>query len=174
VGRIFLFLGLVVLAVLVYAAFRPGVVRIQRSLVMDVSAEKIFGLINDFHRWKEWAPQDRGDPGTMRSFSGAASGVGAVSEWNSAGSAGKGLMAITESEPGRRIKVEADFKRPFAVHNVNEFVLEPAGNETRVTWTMQGTNVYVMKLMGVFVSMDRVMGKHFEMGLENLKKVAEG
>jgi uncharacterized protein YndB with AHSA1/START domain len=174
VWRVFLFLGLVVVAVLVYAAFRPGVVRIQRAVVMDASAEKIFGLIDDFHCWREWAPQDKGDAGMVRTFSGAASGVGAVSEWDGAGSTGKGRMTITESEPSRRIKVEVDFEKPFAVHNVNEFVLAPVGGRTRVTWTMLGPNVYMMKLMGVFVNMDRVMGRHFEMGLENLKKVAEG
>ncbi len=163
-----------VAAVLVYATFRPGMVRIQRVMMMEASADKIFGFINDLHCWREWAPQDKGDPGMVRTFSGATSGVGAVSEWNGAGSTGKGRMTITESEPSRRIKVEVDFEKPFAVHNVNEFVLAPVGSGTRVTWTMQGPNIYVMKLMGVFVNMDRVMGKHFEMGLENLKKFAEG
>lgn len=173
-GRVFLFLGLVVAAVLVYAVLRPGMVRIQRAVVMDAPAEKIFGLINDLHCWRAWAPQDKGDSGMVRTFGGAPSGLGAVSEWDGAGSTGKGRMTITESEPSRRIKVDVDFEKPFAVHNVNEFVLEPVGGRTRVTWTMQGPNVYVMKLMGVFVNMDRVMGRHFEMGLENLKKVAEG
>ena len=69
VGRVFLFLGLVVVAVLVYAVFRPGIVRIQRAVVMDAPAEKIFGLINDLHCWKAWAPQDKGDPGMVRTFS---------------------------------------------------------------------------------------------------------
>jgi hypothetical protein len=30
-----------------------------------------------------------------------------------------------------------------------------------------------MRIMGVFVNMDRTMGKHFETGLANLKAVAE-
>ena len=50
--------------------------------------------------------------------------------------------------------------------------MEP-GPATKVTWTMQGSNLYVMKLMSIFVNMDRVMGKHFEIGLSNLKKAAE-
>ncbi len=43
-----------------------------------------------------------------------------------------------------------------------------------MTWKMHGPNLYVMKVMSVFVSMDRVMGEHFEKGLANLKAVAEG
>jgi len=38
---------------------------------------------------------------------------------------------------------------------------------------MRGTNVYLMKVMSVFMNMDRMMGKHFEAGLENLKRAAE-
>jgi hypothetical protein len=56
---------------------------------------------------------------------------------------------------------------------VNEFTLESVGASTLVTWKMQGTNAYFMKVMGIFVNMDKVMGKHFERGLDNLKIVCE-
>jgi hypothetical protein len=38
---------------------------------------------------------------------------------------------------------------------------------------MQGSRLYIMKVMGIFVNMDRVMDKHFEAGLINLKNAAE-
>ena len=38
---------------------------------------------------------------------------------------------------------------------------------------MQGTNVYMMKVMSIFTNMDHFMGKHFEAGLTNLKAAAE-
>jgi len=63
--------------------------------------------------------------------------------------------------------------KPFEAHNLNRFALEPAGTSTKVTWTMEGTNVYVTKVMSVFVNMDRVMGRHFEAGLDNLRTIAE-
>ena len=63
--------------------------------------------------------------------------------------------------------------KPFEAHNINEFTLEPAGALTKITWTMHGTNLYIMKIMSVFVNMDSVVGKHFEGGLNNLKTVAE-
>jgi hypothetical protein len=52
-------------------------------------------------------------------------------------------------------------------------VLEPAGPLTNITWTMNGTNLYIMRIMGIFMNMDRMMGKHFEAGLENLRTIAE-
>jgi hypothetical protein len=37
---------------------------------------------------------------------------------------------------------------------------------------MTGPNLFIMKLMSVFTNMDRVMGKHFDDGLENLQSAA--
>ena len=108
-----------------------------------------------------------------RTFSGPKNGAGAVSDWDSSGSAGKGRMTMTESVPSRKISVQVDFVKPFEAHNVNVFTLEPDGAATKVTWSMHGTNLYMMKVMSIFVSMDRVAGKHFEDGLDNLKAIAE-
>ena len=164
----------------IFAATRPDTFRVQRSLTIEAAPEKIFPLIDDFHNWPGWAPQDKEDPSMKRTNSGAAFGTGAVSDWAGSGSAGKGRMSIIESTPPSRVVVKVDFVKPFAAHNLNEFTLEPIvgpipklGPATKITWTMQGSNLYFMKVMSIFVNMDRVMGKHFENGLNNLKKVVE-
>jgi hypothetical protein len=171
--RIVGILAVLIVGFVVLVALKPDTFRIQRAIDIKASPEKVFALIDDFHNWSLWAPQDREDSTMTRSYSGSEKGEGAISEWNSSGSAGKGGMLITESAPPGRVSINVDFVRPFEAHNLNDFVLEPAGDSTRVTWTMQGTNVPVMKVMSVFVNMDRVMGKHFEAGLNNLKAVAE-
>jgi carbon monoxide dehydrogenase subunit G len=167
-------IAILVVVILVFAATRPSTFRVQRSIEIDAPPATVFALINDFHNWSGWAPQDKEDLSMQRTYSGAASGTGAISDWHSSGSAGIGRMSIAESLPTTRISVKTDFVKPFEAHNMNNFVLEPAGNATRVTWTMHGTNLYLMKVMGIFVNMDRVMGKHFEAGLHNLKTLAEG
>jgi len=163
----------VVAAILIWAASKPNTFRIERSVVIQAAPEKIFPLINDFRNWSEWAPQDREDRSIMRTFSGPPSGVGAVSDWTSSGKAGSGRMSITESVPPTKIEIAVDFVKPFAAHNVNTFTLEPEGDATKVTWRMQGANLYFMKVMSTFSSMDRMMGGHFERGLRDLKAAAE-
>jgi uncharacterized protein YndB with AHSA1/START domain len=166
-------LVVVALILLVIAATRPNTVQVQRSVLIGAPPEKVFPLINDFHEWRRWAPQDREDPSMQRTYSGAVRGVGAVSYWHGKGSTGRGQMTITDSIPLKEVIVTTDFIKPFEAHNVNDFLLERSGASTKVTWTMRGTNLYPMKLMGLFVNMDRLMGKHFESGLENLKEAAE-
>jgi carbon monoxide dehydrogenase subunit G len=171
--KIIIVIAVLVAVVLVFAATKPKIFTVQRTINIKAPPGKIFELINDFHNWGGWAPQDKEDPTMRRTYSGAANGTSAVSEWVSSGSAGKGRMSIIESTPPRMISVQVDFVKPFEAHNINEFTLEPTGASTKVTWSMHGTNLYIMKLISVFKNMDSVAGKHFERGLDNLKTVAE-
>ncbi|MET0824966.1 MAG: hypothetical protein ABWZ89_00470 [Acidimicrobiales bacterium] len=38
-----------------------------------------------------------------------------------------------------------------------------------MTWTMQGPKTFVTKVMGIFTSMDKLIGKDFEKGLTQLE-----
>jgi uncharacterized protein YndB with AHSA1/START domain len=171
--RIVIVVALLIAAVLVFAATKPNTFHLERSILVKAPPEKIFPLINDLHKWDAWSEQDQGNTNVQRTFSGAETGEGAASEWQGGGSSGKGRMLITESVPNEKVSVAVDFVKPFAAHNINVFTLEPAGSSTKVTWNFTGTNVYILKVMTIFVSMDRIMGKHFETGLENLKTTAE-
>ena len=66
-----------------------------------------------------------------------------------------------------------DFEKPFKSHNMSEFTMVPQGDATEVTWAMYGPNLFVGKVLGLFLDMDRLIGKEFETGLSNLKALAE-
>lgn len=159
-------------ALLVYAATRPAVFRVERSTTIKATPANIHALIDDFHQWRGWSPYENIDPALERSFSGADHGVGAVYEWNGNAKAGQGRMEITRSTPAQ-IVIQLDFVRPFEGHNIAEFSLQPNGNATDVHWAMHGPSPYMAKLMGIFVDMDRMIGKDFETGLATMKTVAE-
>jgi hypothetical protein len=57
----------------------------------------------------------------------------------SQGSGGSGHMVITHASAAREVRVQVDFNRPFIAHNLNTFILEPAGTGTRLTGSMQGS-----------------------------------
>jgi hypothetical protein len=159
--------------VLLVAAAKDDTFSIQRVTRIAAAPESVFALLEDLRAWASWSSHGQSDPTMKRAYTGAAKGRGAVSEWESSGRAGKGRMEITECAPVRQVTVVVDWVKPFKAHNVNEFSLEADGALTAVTWAMHGTNVYAMKVMGLFANMDRVMGNHFETGLANLKRVAE-
>jgi hypothetical protein len=112
------------------------------------------------------------EPELKRSFGGGASGQGSVYEWEGQ-KVGKGRMEIAKISPPTNILINLDFLKPFEAHNIAEFTLEPRGNSTTVTWAMYGPNPYIAKVMHIFFSMDRMVGKQFEAGLANLKTLVE-
>lgn len=167
-------IGIALAVVLVMASTKPDTFHVERSTTIKAPPAKIFPLIDDFHRWSSWSPWDRMDPAMNRKHSGAPAGRGAVYEWQGNKKVGEGRMEIVDSVPSSRVVIKLDFVKPFEGHNVTEFKLAPDGGSTRVTWEMHGPAPFVSKLMQVFMSMDKMVGKDFERGLENMKAAAEG
>jgi hypothetical protein len=147
--------------------------RVDRSIAIAAPADRVFAQINDFHRWTEWSPWEQLDPDLQRDYSGPDAGVGAVYSWNGNRKAGKGRMEIVESSAPDRVGIQLDFIKPFKAHNHVEFVLTADGATTRVTWSMTGGKTLGTRIMGIFTSMDKLVGKDFEKGLAQLKTVAE-
>jgi uncharacterized protein YndB with AHSA1/START domain len=166
-------LAVLIAAILVYAATMPDDFRVQRATIIKASPEKIFALINDLHRWDSWSPWEKMDPAMQRTFSGATAGKGAVYAWQGNSKVGEGRMEIADTSPPSRVMIKLDFIKPIEGHNTAEFTLDPKGDATNVTWSMYGPSAYIAKVIGVFASMDKMIGKDFETGLANMKAVAE-
>jgi hypothetical protein len=158
---------------LIYAGFRPDSFRVERSVSIQAEPAKVYALLNDFHHFPSWSPWQNLDPGMKTTHSGAPSGQGAVYEWKGNDAVGAGRMEILKSVSNTSVTVQLDFFKPFEARNTSEYTVASAGGKTTVTWAMFGPSPYISKLMGVFVSMDSMIGKDFERGLANLKTVAE-
>jgi hypothetical protein len=107
------------------------------------------------------------------SYAGPATGVGAVSSWDGNNDVGAGSMTITESQPDSLVRFRLDFLKPFKDTCTSDFTFKPAGNQTVVTWSMDGKKQYVSKVMCLFLNMDKMVGGQFETGLADLKKTVE-
>jgi len=163
----------IIAALLALAATKPDTFRIERSAIINTSPDKVFGLIEDFHRWNGWSPWEKLDPAMMRTFTGAASGKGAIYEWEGNKKVGKGRMEIADLESHSQIRIKLDFFSPFEAHNIAEFTLENRGNSVYLKWAMFGPASFAVKVMHLFMNMDKMVGKDFETGLANLKSLAE-
>jgi Polyketide cyclase / dehydrase and lipid transport len=166
-------LAITIAAVLILAAAKPDTFSVERATSVTAPPEKIFPLIDDFHQWRVWSPYENKDPAMQRSYSGAASGTGAVYGWDGNSNVGSGRMEILDSSAPARIVIKLDFLRPFEGHNTAEFTMLPQGDATRVNWRMHGPAPFMSKLMQVFMNLDNMIGKDFEVGLANLKRFAE-
>ena len=160
--------------VLILAATKPDTFSVQRAAAVKAPPEKIFPLINDFHQWGTWSPWEGKDPGMKRTYSGTASGRGAVYAWDGNKNVGSGRMEILDASSPSKIVIKLDFFKPFEAHNTAEFSVLPQGDgATNISWVMHGPAPFMSKIMQVFMNIDKMVGKDFEIGLSNLKKLAE-
>lgn len=168
-------LAVAIAGVLILAAAKPDKFSIQRGAAVKAPPEKIFSLINDFHRWGTWSPWENKDPAMKRSYSGAESGKGAIYAWEGNKNVGSGRMEILEASSPSKIVIKLDFFKPFEAHNIAEFTMLSQGDAatTNINWVMHGPAAFMSKVMQVFMNMDSMVGKDFEIGLANLKRLAE-
>lgn len=172
-STIVIVLVLAIAAVLGFAATRPGQFSVRRETDIMAPPERIFSLISDFHEWPKWSPWEKMDPEMTRAHSGATSGTGAVYSWSGNKKVGQGRMEITDMAVPSKVDIDLEFMAPWKARNKTEFLLTPKDGGTAVQWVMTGTSPFMFKLMGLFVNMDRMVGKDFEAGLANMKAVAE-
>lgn len=168
-----IFLVIVIIAaVLIYAATRPDTFHVERSISIKASPEKIFAFINDFHQWNDWTPYNK-DSAMKKTYSGSDRGVGAHYAWEGNKEVGKGEITITATTPPNRIVMDLHMIEPFEGHNVVTFTLNAAGDSTNVTWSIDDKHKLMVKVIGLFLNLDKMIGRDFEAGLAKLKTVAE-
>src|SRR6202165_1297484 len=102
-------LGLAIVVVLILAATKPNTFSVRRATTVNAPAEKIFPVINDFHQWGSWSPYEHKDPAMKRSYSGTASGKGAVYAWQGNKNVGSGRMEILDTSVPSKILIKLDF-----------------------------------------------------------------
>jgi uncharacterized protein YndB with AHSA1/START domain len=170
---ILIVLVVLVAIALILAATKPNTFRIERSINIKASPEKVFPLIADFHQMNTWSAWEKVDPAMKRSFTGAESGKGAKYAWDGNKEIGQGSMEILEATPSSRVLLKLDFYKPFEAHNMAEFNLTPHGETTTVTHAMFGPSPFISKLMSLVFNMDKMVGSKFDEGLASLKAIAE-
>ncbi len=146
---------------------------VERSVTIEAPPERIYEQIADFRNWTSWSPWEEVDPDLQRTYSGADSGTGAVYRWSGNRKAGRGRMEITDATEPSRVRIDLVFEKPWKARSETLFTIQPDGSGSRVTWTMTGQKTRMTKVMGIFTSMDKLVGPDFEKGLARLKATTE-
>jgi carbon monoxide dehydrogenase subunit G len=169
----FAFVILVLIAgVLLYASRRPDNYHVERSILIKAPADKIFAFINDFHRWDAWSPYNK-DPAMQKTYSGSDSGKGAHYAWVGNKDVGQGEITLVDTTPPNKLVFDLHMIKPFEGRNVAAFSLAPEAGATRVTWSLDDKHTLFLKTLTLFMNMDKMIGKDFEVGLARLKELSE-
>ena len=146
--------------------------RVERSTVIHAPAATVYANVSTLTAMDQWGPWKEEEPDMVATLSGAPDGqVGAISHWKSSKSEGE--QELAELVPNEKVRTKLRFISPWAANNEGTYELVAMGDSTKVTWGIQGENGLFMRMMGVLMNMDGMVGPMFEKGLANLKTLSE-
>ena len=172
IKKILIGLAVVIAIFLIVVSLRSPDFRAERSATLAASPAALFEHVNDHRKFAVWNPFLKLDPNVKNTYSGPASGVGAVCSWDGNKDVGAGTCTIVESKPGELVRFRMDWKRPMEGTATVDFTFKPQGDKTVVTWAMHGKNGFMGKLVSLFMDCDKMVGPQFEKGLASLGEVA--
>jgi hypothetical protein len=170
---VLMILAAVVAVFLSVVAMQPAEYRVVRSATMNAPPEAVYAQVENFHKWEAWSPWSKLDPAAKNTFEGPDSGPGAVFRWAGNADVGEGSMTISEARPYEQIRIELAFIKPFEDKANVEFTFQPVGEQTAVTWSMDGRNNFIGRIFCLFMNMDEMIGSKYEEGLASLKSIVE-
>lgn len=171
---IFLYILLGLAIVIAFLAFiAPKGFYVSRSIIIKKDQQEIFHFLRSLEKQNLWSPWGTRDPNMKSEFKGKDGEVGSIHHWTGNKEVGEGEQEITGLTPNSRIDTELRFIKPFKASNKGFFDLEPVQGGTKLTWGFSGINHFPFHIMMMFMNMDKTVGKDFEEGLTNLKKLLE-
>lgn len=166
-------LGLVglILTLAAIGMLLPRQSHVERSIVIQRPPGLVFNAVNSFALFPRWSPWQHLDPGMKQVASGPQAGVGATLQWSGNDKIGTGRQVITASVPNEMVASDITFGGMGTSKAV--FHLQPRDQATLVRWTLDSDMGAgpVGRYFGLF--MDKMVGKDYQRGLEQLKALLE-
>jgi effector-binding domain-containing protein len=141
-------------------------ISVSKSITIDETAGNIFSKLNDFNHWTAWSPWLIMEPEASVTVSDDAK----YYHWEGE-RVGEGEMKIISEKENEKVDYDLTFLKPWKSHAKVTFILESAGDSTKVTWTMDSSLPWFMFWMKA--SMEGFIGMDFERGLNMLKDYIE-
>lgn len=170
-----IFIGLIVIlaSIFVIGLFLPANTHVERSIKINANDETVFRLINNFREFNRWSPWAAKDKNTQYTFEGPVSGEGAAMSWVSEHpQVGNGSQKIEISSPYSHIVTSLNFGSMGGAKA--SFKLDEEDGNTTVVWGFDVKHDMnpINRIFGMFM-MDKWVGGDYEVGLQNLKQLAE-
>jgi Polyketide cyclase / dehydrase and lipid transport len=169
---VYLVILLALAAFLFWVSRKQDDFTISRQININAAPADIFPWFNNLKNMNQWNPWAGQDPKSTIAYEGPEEGPGAIYTW-AGGKQGSGKFTIQDVKQPNELNCRLEMIKPFAADNKVNFSIREGNGTTTAIWTMSGKNAFIHKLMQTFFSMDNMVGKEFERGLNNLKQLVE-
>lgn len=143
---------------------------VSESIQINASPERVFEVVSDFATWTTWSPWLCMEPDATVEISDNPNSIDSGYSWQGE-IVGQGSMHHKDLVPAKRIEDELTLLKPWKSKSKITFDLEPVAEETKITWTLDGT--WPWFLFWMKSTMVSVIGMDYERGLKMLKEYIE-
>lgn len=166
--------GIIVL-LLVVAIFVNGKYAVEREVTINKPKQQVYDYVKYLKNQNQFSVWAKIDPEMKTEFRGEDGMVGFVSAWDSQNKkAGKGEQKILKIDEGNRIDYELHFIKPFESTDYASMEFTAVNDSTTlVKWSFNGEMKFPMKLMLLFMNMEKMLAPDLQNGLVNLKTILE-
>ena len=178
IKKIFYGIVIIVIIFIIVGFFLPKDIHLERSTFIHRPPSTVFALVNGYQTFNSWSPWAARDPSAVYEITGPETGVGARMEWEGDPRlSGKGSQEIIESTPYSLVRTRLEFDQQGAA--IAYFQISPEDGGSQVTWgfdtdVTEGQNLFGSLMARYFgLLFDRWIGTDYELGLSNLKTLAE-
>ena len=144
---------------------------VERDVTINKPIDSVFNYVKYLKNQNYYSVWANIDPNMKSTFKGTDGAVGAISAWEiKIKEVGIGEQEITQITEGKRLDFELRFKEPM-YDTARRFTSTKriSDNKTKVKWGINGTFPYPFNVMLPFMTMDELIGKDLQQGLDNLK-----
>ena len=172
---IFAALGILLVVVLLTGLMLPKEYSVSREVTINRSKAEVFDYARKLEHQLDYSVWWKMDPKQVTKFTGEDGTVGFVAAWKSElDSVGSGEEEIVALQEGERIGFALRFKEPFESNASSEMLFAaPDSNTTKLTWNFNGDMSYPFNVTQLFISMEDMLGKDIQEGLQNMKVILE-
>lgn len=160
---------------IILALLAPKKYHMHRSIEINKPTPEVYQYLKMTKNQDDWSPWKRRDPDMKQSYTGEDGTVGFAAKWDSdhkqVGSGEQEIVGLTEN---KRVDSHLRFLKPWKSESDAYIETQDLNNgSTKVVWGFSGVNKVPMNIMMLFYNMDKAVGKDFEEGLSELKKILE-
>lgn len=146
---------------------------LSRTVVINRPKAEVYAFIRQLKKQPLWMPWFVNDPEIVIKFKGEDGKVGAAAYWKGNNKV-EGIQKIVKVREGKILETQLLFLRPYKSLSLNYMaVKEVEPDRTKMVWGVKGVHKFPASVFMLFYGMDRAIGKDFDSGLQNLKKVLE-
>lgn len=168
-------IGVLILLVVLYSIFAmltfSSDYHYEKSVVINAPKEKVWSHISSTRAFNVWNPFAKADKNIVITYEGKEGKIGDGYYWKGNSEVGEGEQEIVAVIPYEKVTSRLHFIKPWEGKATSNLMIFPEGNKTKITWAMTNELTSLMKPMKPF--MDMQMGKMFDQGFEDLKKISK-